>query len=257
VSASSVAQPLPDNAHKNPFGNGWSCNRGFYKSGGKCIPVKIPEHGKLNILGNGWDCQRGYYKYGSQCLKVNVPENGKLNILGNGWECKTGFKKSGNKCVAMTPKEIRKQKEFEQAVRNAMERRRLQGVRGDDCETEYKTGAEVCVAITGVDLDCNESFIGNYYQDCDVTLSYDLQTDYKGGSYIEVEVECIVEIEYKGRQTFITQSDSSNEDESHSLYAHGDESETMSFNFSFSSFNEITYVKISSAECEIEDVNLY
>jgi len=32
---------------------------------------------------------------------------------------------------------------------------------------------------------------------------------------------------------------------------------SMSFNFSFSSFKEITNVKISSAECEIESVDLY
>ncbi len=288
VTASSAAQSLPDNAHKNPYGNGWSCNKGFYKSGGKCIAVKIPENGKLNYLGNGWDCQRGFYKFGGQCiaviipkngklnylgngwdcqrgfyksgdqcLKVKIPKNGKLNYLGNGWECESGFKKSGNICVAMTPQEIRKQKEVEQAVRIEMERRRLQGVSGDDCETEYKTGAEVCVVITGVDLDCNESYTGDYYRDCDVTLSYEVQTDYKGGSYIEVEVKCAVEIEYKGRQTYMTQSDSSYEDESHSLYAHGSESGTMSFNFSFSSFKEITNVKISSAECEIESVDLY
>ena len=157
----------------------------------------------------------------------------------------------------MTPQEIQKQKEVEKAIRNEMERRILQGVSGDDCETEYKTGAEVCVEITGVDIDCNESYTGDYYQDCDLSLNYEVQTDYKGGSYIEVEVEGTVEIEYKGRQTYTTQSDSSYEDESHSLYAHGSENETMSFNFSFSSFEEVTNVKIGSAECEIESVDLY
>ena len=138
-----------------------------------------------------------------------------------------------------------------------MQRRKAQGVSGDDCETEYKTNAEVCVKITGGDLDCNESYSGNYYRDCDVTLSYDIQTDYQGGAYLDVEVECRVEIEYKGRQIYSTQSDSSNQDESHSLYAHGSDSETMSFNFSFNSYKEITSVKISSAKCEIESVNMY
>lgn len=153
--------------------------------------------------------------------------------------------------------EILKQKEVEKAIRNEMERRRIQGVSGDDCETEYKTGSEVCVEITQVNLDCDERYAGDYYQDCDVTLDYEVQTDYKGGSYIEVEVECTVEIEYQGRETYATQSDSSYEDESHSLYAHGSESGTMSFNFSFSSFEEITNVKIGSAECEIESVDIY
>ncbi|MCK5722587.1 MAG: hypothetical protein KAI84_08605, partial [Gammaproteobacteria bacterium] len=278
---SSSAQEIPKNAHKNTYGTGWECDRGYYKSGNKCLQVQIPEnaqlnyyghgweckHGfcksgnkclsvqipknaQLNYYGHGWECKRGFYKSGDQCLKVTIPGNGKLNYMGNGWECESGFKKSGNICVAMTQQEIRKQKEVEQAFRIEMERRRLQGVSGDDCETEYKTGAEVCVEITGVDIDCNKSYTGDYYRDCDVTLNYEVQTDYKGGSYIEVEVECTVEIEYKGRQTYTTQSDTSYADESHSLYAHGSESGTMNFNFSFSSFKEITNVKISSAECE-------
>src|SRR3990172_428168 len=150
----------------------------------------------------------------------------------------------GNAIQDLREKEIKKQKELERALIAEIQRRKAQGVSGDDCETEYKTNAEVCVEITGGDLDCNESYGNNYYRDCDVTLSYEVQTDYAGGSYLDVEVECQVEIEYKGRQTYTTQSDASSQDESHSLYAHGSESETMNFNFSFSSFKEVTSVKI-------------
>ena len=177
----------------------------------------------------------------------NIPVNAHPNIYGSGWECDQGFKKSNNTCILMTKAELQKQKELEQVILNKIKRRRFQGVSGDDCETEYKTNAEVCVRITGVDLDCEESFSGNYYSDCDVNLAYEVETDYRGGSYLDVDVECTVEIEYKGREIYITQSDSSNQDESHTLYAHGSDSETMNFNFSFSSFQEITNVKISSA----------
>ena len=153
--------------------------------------------------------------------------------------------------------DIQKQRELEQAIIKEIQRRKLQGVSGDDCETEYKTNAEVCVEITSVNLDCNESFAGHYYSDCDATIYYEVETDYQGGSYLDVEIECRVEIEYKGRNTYITQSDSDYQDESHSLYAYGNESDSMSFNFSFSSFNEITSVKIIWAECEIDSVELY
>lgn len=156
----------------------------------------------------------------------------------------------------MTREELQKQKELEQAIFDKMQKRRLQGVSGDDCETEYKTNAEVCVQITGRDLDCSKSYSGDYYRDCDAVLSYDVETDYSGGSYLDVEVKCTVEIEYKGRQTYSTQSDSSSKDESHSLYAHGNDSERMRFSFSLSSYKEITSVKISSAKCEIESVDL-
>jgi hypothetical protein len=157
----------------------------------------------------------------------------------------------------MTKQELQRQLELEKAAIAEMQRRRAQGVSGDDCETEYKTNAEVCVEITGGDIDCNESYSGNYYNDCDVSLSYDVNTDYSGGAYLEVEVECTVEIEYKGRNTYSTQTDSSYEDESHSLYAHDSDSETLSFNFSFGSYQEITSAKISSAECEIDSVEMY
>ena len=121
----------------------------------------------------------------------------------------------------------------------------------------YKTNAKVCVSITGSDLTCNESYYGNFYQDCDVDLNYEVSTDYKGGSYIDAEINCTVEIEYEDRESYRTQSDSNSEDETHSLYAHGSDSNTMSFNFSFSSYEEIIKVKISSAECDIENVNLW
>ena len=219
--------------------------------------MKTPKNAKLNYLGSGWECHKGFYKSGGQCHTVKIPKNAKLNYLGSGWECINGFKKMSNSCIAMTADEIKKQQERLKKIAIEMQRRRAQGVSGDDCDTEYKTNAEVCVEITGGDLDCNESYSGNYYRDCDLSLNYDVQTNYQGGAYLDVEIECTVEIEYKGRQTYSTQSDSSSQDESFSLYAHGSDDGTMSFNFSFSSYKEVTSAKISSANCEVESINLW
>ncbi|MBI5558740.1 MAG: hypothetical protein HY885_13995 [Deltaproteobacteria bacterium] len=250
------AEDLPNNSHPNIYGTGWDCDRGYYKSGDKCVKVIVPENASIDVYGNGWTCNRGYYKSGDKCVKVIVPENASIDIYGSGWACNKGYKKANNVCAPMTKEELQKQKEQEQALIAEIQRRKAQGISGDVCETEYKTNAEVCIRINGADLDCNESYGDNYYRDCDVTLSYEVQTDYEGGSYIDVDIECRVEIEYKGKQTYGTQSDSSNQDESHSLYAHDSETETMYFNFSFSSYKEITSVKISSAECEIDNVEL-
>jgi hypothetical protein len=247
----------PENASINYLGNGWECNRGYYKSGQKCLKVQVPENASINYLGNGWECNKGYYKSGQKCLKVQIPENASINSSGNGWDCNKGYKKSGNSCVVMSALEMQKQKELEQALIEEVKPRKALGVSGDDCETEYKTNAEVCVEITGGDLDCNESYGDKYYSDCDVTLNYEIQTNYEGGSYLDVDVECRVGIEYNGRQIYTTQTDSGHQDESHILYAYGSESETMSFNFSFGTYEEITNVKINSAECEIESVDLY
>jgi hypothetical protein len=217
----------------------------------------IPQNAHPNIYGKGWECDRGYYKSGQNCVKVTPPQNASIDFLGHGWECDRGFKKFNNACIPMTSNELQKQNALEQKILKKVQARQRIAARGGDCEIEYKTNAEVCVEINRVYLDCNKSFTGNYYRDCDATLNYDIETNYSGGSYLDVEVECRVEIEYKGRQTYTTQSDSSRRDESHTLYAYGSDSERMRFNFSFSSYNEITSVKISSAKCKIESVDLW
>lgn len=219
--------------------------------------VSLPEHAHQNTYGSGWTCDRGYYKSGNKCVAVVVPKNAGINIYGSGWACNEGFKKNGNSCLPMTSQELQNQLENKNKLAAIMQSRMAQAVSGDDCETEYDTNTEVCVEITGGDLDCNKNYSGNYYSGCDITLSYDVQTDYSGDDYLDVDVECKVELEYKGRQTYSTLSDSSSQSESHSLYAHGDESETMNFSFSFSSYIEITSAKISSAECEINSVYKY
>ena len=248
---------VPENAGIDIYGSGWACNRGYYKSGQKCVKVIVPENASIDIYGSGWACNRGYYKSGQGCAKVQIPENASIDVYGSGWACNSGFRKSGTSCVPLTPQEIQKQKELEKALAAEIQRRKAQGVSGDDCETEYKTNSEVCVEITSGDLDCNESHEGNYYSDCDATLSYELSTDYSGGAYLDVDVECSIEIEYKGRETYSTQTDFASQDESYSLYAHGSDSDAMSFNFSFSSYKEITSVKISSAQCKVDSVYLY
>jgi hypothetical protein len=248
---------IPENAGLNYLGNGWQCNRGYYKSGQSCLKIQLPENAIIDYLGNGWECNRGYYKSSQNCLKVQIPTNASLNYLGNGWDCNKGFKKSGNSCVVMSAQESQKQKEIDQVVNAKMKRRKAMAISGGDCKSEYKTNAEVCVEIGKVNIECNQSYADNYYRDCDVTLSYDVRTNYEGNAYLDVRVECKVEIEYKGRQTYSTQSDSSRKDESHSLYAHGSDSERLRFNFSFSSYREITNVRISSAKCEIDSADLF
>lgn len=41
---------------------------------------------------------------------------------------------------------------------------------GDDCDTEYKTNADVCVKISDVNLDCRKNYSDEYYRSCEVTV---------------------------------------------------------------------------------------
>ncbi|WP_146022451.1 hypothetical protein [Pseudomonas sp. FW305-70] len=248
---------IPENASIEVYGSGWACNRGYFKAGQVCTKVVVPENASIDVYGSGWACNRGYFKAGQACAKVVVPENASIDVYGSGWTCNSGFKKNGSSCTPMTQQEVSKQRELNKAIAAEIQRRKDQRVSEADCETEYKTNAKVCISISQASLDCNQSYSGDYYRDCDATLSYDLTTNYSGGAFLDVEVECTLDIEYKGRQTFSTQTDSESSDESHNLYANGSDSNSMDFNFSFTSYQEVISVKASSARCEINNVNLY
>jgi hypothetical protein len=170
--------------------------------------------------------------------------------------CDKGFKRTGNSCVEMTAPEVQRQNEKGAALAKAIQRRRLETPSGDSCETEDSTGANVCVTVTNTTLDCHKSFDGTQYRDCDVNVSYTLQTDYRGNASLNAEVDCSVELWYTGRNTVIPKTDSESETNSHTLDAYDRLSESAEINFSFSSFNEVTRAKISSVECRIESVDL-
>lgn len=131
------------------------------------------------------------------------------------------------------------------------------GITGDHCDSEYKTGSEVCVSVSDTSVDCSESYDGSQYDSCEVTLDYDVTTDYAGHAYLDVDVSCEVEISYSGRKMYMAGSDSDSQDENHSLYAYGSESNSMSFDFSFGPFDEVNRAEIDSARCEITNVNLW
>jgi hypothetical protein len=248
---------IPLNAKLNVYGNGWDCASGFRRVGDGCSKVEIPPNAKLNVYGNGWDCASGFRRVGDGCSKVEIPLNAKLNVYGNGWDCNKGFKIVKGSCIVMSAEEVKQMEAKEKAIIAAMAARRASLASGNSCETESRSGAEICLSVSSVDFDCSKSSFGNFYDSCEATISYDLETNYKGRGYIDVEVECRVEIEYNGRGFYSSRSDSQNKDESSSLYANGSDSETLRFDFSFSSFEQVNRAKIISHRCEIDDVNLY
>jgi hypothetical protein len=159
----------------------------------------------------------------------------------------------------MTEAELRQQKEVENAIEKKVLGRRYRGgtVSGDDCKREPSSGANVCVSISNTELNCNKSYDGSYYRDCEVNIDYEVSTDYSGDEYIRTEVECTSEIMYTGRNMYSRGSDSGSEDEDHNLYSFGSDSGDMNISFSFSSYKEVTKVNVESVECEIERVYLY
>lgn len=242
---------IPRNAELNALGSGWQCSRGFSRSGDGCHPVQIPQNAELNALGSGWQCRRGFSRSGEGCQLVVVPQNAELNVLGNGWQCKTGHTREGETCRPMTAEEFKTHRE---RMARLLEVARQRAARGD-CETESQSGAEVCLTITNSYFDCDKSFEGTSYRGCSLSISYEVSTDYRGQSSIDVDVECEASIDTKKRQGF-SGFETAQDDESHTLYANGNDSETVRLSFDFSSFQEVYGASVSTASCKIDDVSL-
>jgi hypothetical protein len=252
-----VKVEIPPNGKLNIYGNGWDCNNGFKKTGEGCVKVEIPPNGKLNIYGNGWDCNNGFKKTGEGCVKVEIPPNGKLNIYGNGWDCISGYKAVSGGCILMTAEELKRLEERTKAVMATLAARRAALASGDSCETEHRSGAELCITVTDLEFNCSKSALDDHYNSCEARITYELETDYRGRGYLDVDVECRVEIGYSGHGFYSERTDSQREEESSSLYARGSDSETLSFSFSFSSFEEVRKARITSHRCEIDSIYLY
>ena len=251
---------VPQNAELDFTGQRWTCKRGFKpgESSTACEAVAIPEYGQLDYSGRDWVCKSGYKREGAfKCALILIPENAKLNIFGTDWECKEGFSKKDASCLEMTPEEKAQQQVLIATAKRAFEERHKAVAARQLCETEYKTGAKVCIAISGGDFDCQKDYSGDHFKGCEAEISYDLNTDYGGGAYLDVDVSCEVEIEYKGRNAYVSKTDSDNYSDSHSLYAHDSEASSLTFDFPFSTFDEVVQAKVADVRCEIESVNLW
>lgn len=127
---------------------------------------------------------------------------------------------------------------------------------GSECDSEYRSGAEVCLNVSDVSVDCDESYSGDYYRDCEVEIDYRLSTDYRGQSQIEVEVDCEARVGYKARSG-VNSSESDSDSDSFDLYAGDSAFESMTLDVSFPMYKEVYSVELESADCEIDDLMLY
>ena len=159
--ATAGAQSIPDHAHKNSFGSGWECNRGFVQAGNESVSVDIPTNAKLNYWGHGWECERGYVQSGNQCLPVVAPANAKLNYWGHGWECNRGYVQSGGECLPL------------------------------------RTPQNASVNYSGHDWQCNRGYIRSGNECLPVALPENASLDYSGHGwrcnrgYVRREMHCV------------------------------------------------------------------
>lgn len=245
---------IPPNAQLDIYGTGWICQRGFKLEEGICRAVQIPANAQLDVFGTGWICQRGFYAQENECRKVLLPNNAQLDIFGTGWQCNQNFKKQDNNCVPMSNAELQEQAEAQKRAILAANAYRLSLKSREVCETEDKTGAQICVSLASADLDCDKYIGEEKFSSCEAVIKYEIRTDYKGNSSINTDIKCEGEVSYSGGYSG---SSSEYKRKSHTLYREGNDSDRVRLDFSFSSYQEVISVKITDARCKIESVSLY
>jgi hypothetical protein len=247
---------IPANAGLDILGHDWECNRGFRRVGEVCQTVAIPKNAGLDILGHDWECLRGFQRIGSECQKLLLPANATLDVLGHDWVCVKDFKRVGSSCVALTTSEKNAVAEQNRAVQLEINRRRKQGVSGQSCEYEYKSGSNVCVTVRDTSLRCSESFSGGWFERCHAEVTFSADTDYRGGGYLDGQVSCEVSLKGSSNQGYGANK-SQDEQKSITLYAFGSIRESMEFSFSFSEYDAVTNVQVRDSSCRISGVFLY
>jgi hypothetical protein len=195
LSHASVAQQIPRNAHPNPYGGGWTCDRGFRNNNGQCVAVQLPQ-------------------------------NAELDIYGSGWTCSYGFKQVGNECQKMSPAELAAyQKQIAE-----MQARRRRVIGSSNTYTTGK-GAEFSVAVRDADLNCNEGYSGAY-DGCEVEVRFRITTNYNGSDTPTARVRCEADISYVDKSG-LQGTDSSDASKSVSISGQ-EESGRVEISFSFS-----------------------
>jgi len=260
---------IPDNARLRPafaygiLGNKkpWECNSGFYPKGNECVKLSLPENSHQSYPeSSSWSCDRGYEKNANACTAITIPDNATLNYLGSGWTCNSNFKKSDSECIPLSEEEIAQNKaqveKLLKAYREKRQRLETYGPSGSSCQTEYTTGAEVCLGNLSARLRCNESYLGNYYDTCYVYMDYTIETNHRGSSDISVSVDCSATISHTSPKDYISGSKSGYSSDTHYVSSYGTVNAEQEMYISFGYLDEPTEVRIKYSTCDITSANL-
>jgi hypothetical protein len=157
----------------------------------------------------------------------------------------------------MSPSERNEQAALIEKLLKEKRTQRARAISGQHCDTEYQTGAEVCIGVRDTSIDCHEAIFGRYYDQCEVEIDYYAETNYQGGAYLEADIECEATLSTSGRNTFLSTTDTDSDSKSIDLYANDSETGSIDLSFSLSSFAEITRARVESASCRVRDITLY
>jgi len=286
--SSAADMAVPPNAKADATGHSWVCNSGYQQQGLSCVVVKIPEHGILDATGHNWicsrgfqrqgelcvampiaehatfdavehklDCQAGYELQGPVCVPIKVPENASLDSTGHRWECRQGFRDVHGTCVPMTPAELQYQKEFDATVSQMKQISKEKQLANDEsCDTDEKTKTRVCVKRTTGQIHCEKNVSGKFYNNCNVTIEYQIATAAVIKGSIDTDIECYAKIKYTKMDSNVVVSNPETSRKPHTLQGTNRMSGNMDIKFNLNASDQVQKADIDSAQCTMKGLSI-
>ncbi|TDF37373.1 hypothetical protein EYS14_14580 [Alteromonadaceae bacterium M269] len=123
--------------------------------------------------------------------------------------------------------------------------------KSQDCAWHRPGRGKVCVDTRDAILDCRKAATAEFWQRCEVKVSYDIFSELREAMDVEVGVECDIEIEYKLEDSFNWKKQENNQQDTHQVMANNRSEITLTSLFQFSEYEQVTNVKIENLDCEI------
>jgi len=127
---------------------------------------------------------------------------------------------------------------------------------GGSCTEAGAAGGKVCVTVADVSLKCQQQPHSSLYISCVVDIDYDLTTDHRDNQEMDVGIECSANIAFLRQEQNAWMPDISSYDKHYGLPVQGSGADDMSIGFSFSPHYKITQVRVVSAACTVDSINL-
>ncbi|MDO6719726.1 hypothetical protein Q4575_09955 [Psychrosphaera sp. 1_MG-2023] len=115
----------------------------------------------------------------------------------------------------------------------------------------------ICVEVTAVNQECEDSILGEFLESCTVDIEYIVTSNYEGDSYIKTFVDCAVITEVKSEVLGNTQIYEDSSETNISLFEDQSAERTTDFLFMYSHRAQANEVQITKAGCRISEANIW
>lgn len=135
-----------------------------------------------------------------------------------------------------------------------IERRSYTGIKS--CETEARSGAQICAIVSMSAITCEEDYETDFYEGCTGEVSCLIESEYKGSTGIDVDVTCTIRIKYKVQGSSAWSTEELEAHDSLRVVAGSRASARFEVRFDFSPYDKVVVAKLETATCKISGLEL-